>query len=254
MPRLLVGIALTLLLAGPAAAQGGKKQTPPTEKQLAELITKLGDAQFKVRQDAYKKLVEIGKRALPQLQKAAQSEVPEIRIRARKAIKEIEAQPAPPPKRGEQAHEKGPLKILDDWVQMTNISETARVAFREWEGPTVTVKYKNGNETVIVLGIRLVATLADLVGGQPTGHIELLTRLPTGSTIFERRAGFRGTFRLVEGKKGRAIAIEGLSGGNLQMTYELAGNKLRLSSDRTVTGFVGDPAIDFSGTYQLKKP
>lgn len=85
-----VGALLILLLAGPAFAQPDSKKKPPTEKQLAELITKLGDARFRIRDDAAKKLIEIGKPALPQLKKAAQSENPEIYKRARKIIQEIE--------------------------------------------------------------------------------------------------------------------------------------------------------------------
>jgi hypothetical protein len=125
MSRLLVGAALTLLLVGPALGQGDKKKTPPTDKEIAELISKLGDAQFQERQKAYKTLVEIGKPALPRLQKAAQSEEVEVQMRARKAIKEIEAQPAPLPNRSGQATKENFQKEsapLDEKLEMPHVT------------------------------------------------------------------------------------------------------------------------------------
>jgi hypothetical protein len=107
MSRLLVGVAVALLvLAGPArigADTNPKESKPPTEEQIAGLITKLGDVHFQNRQAAYQALVEIGRPALPQLRKAARSEDVEIQVRARKAIKEIEAQPAPKAPQQQQA-------------------------------------------------------------------------------------------------------------------------------------------------------
>ena len=94
MSRFFIGIALVLLWAGPGFAQQDAKKKPPTEKQIGELITKLGDARFKVREEAAKKLIEIGKPALPQLRKAARNEAEvEISRRASKIIKIIEDQP-----------------------------------------------------------------------------------------------------------------------------------------------------------------
>ncbi|HMF17554.1 MAG TPA: hypothetical protein VKE98_10130, partial [Gemmataceae bacterium] len=102
MSRFLIGIALILLWSGPAFAQQDAKKKAPTEKQIGELITKLGDARFKVRDEAAKKLIEIGKPALPQLRKAARNEVEvEISRRASKIIKIIEDQP-PQSRRFEQ--------------------------------------------------------------------------------------------------------------------------------------------------------
>jgi len=92
MSRLLIGNALALLLTLPAPAQD--KKGPAIEKEIGELITKLGDARFEVRRDAYKALVQTGRPALPQLRRAAENAELEIRMRARGAIKEIEARPA----------------------------------------------------------------------------------------------------------------------------------------------------------------
>jgi len=85
-----VGAVLTILLAGPAFAQGDTKKKPPTDQQIAELIKKLGDVRFRIRDHAHQRLIQIGKPALPQLNKAAQSKEPEIQVFARKIILEIE--------------------------------------------------------------------------------------------------------------------------------------------------------------------
>ena len=95
MSRFLVGVVLVLLLTGQASAQKDTKKKPPTDKQVVDLIAKLGDARFEVRNDAYKTLVAIGRPVLPHLRKVARSEDLEIQMRVRKIIKEIEAQPAP---------------------------------------------------------------------------------------------------------------------------------------------------------------
>jgi hypothetical protein len=251
MSRLLVGTALTLLLAGPAWAQGDKKKTPLTDKQIAELITKLGHAHFEVRQEAYNALVKIGKPALPRLRKAAQSDEPEVQLRARKAIKEIEARPGLPPKRRGQAKKAGAPALLDDLMHLTNVSDSARVAFRDWKGPTVTVKDSQGKARAVVLQVRLQATIADLVGGKSTGQVALRARWQADPTF---PSVLRGTFRLVEGKNGRVISVAGLRGGKLDMRYERKGNELYLRFDRRVTGLLGDPEIEFSGAYKLEMP
>ena len=56
---------------------------------VAELIGKLGDQKFKVRENASKQLGEFGPSIIPQLQKAAQSNDSEVRARARKLIKDF---------------------------------------------------------------------------------------------------------------------------------------------------------------------
>ncbi|MBI3821090.1 MAG: hypothetical protein HY289_00245 [Planctomycetes bacterium] len=90
MVRSFVAILTVLALSGPSLAQA----KAPAEKQIAELITKLGDSRFEVRRDAHKALVEIGKPALPQLRKAAEAPDVEIRVRAMQIIAQIEPPPS----------------------------------------------------------------------------------------------------------------------------------------------------------------
>ena len=98
MARILVSAAIVGLACfghDPAHAYQEKK---PSDKQISALIKQLGDAQFDVREKAHRGLVEIGRPALPQLQKATRDPDVEIQERARRVIREIEKQPAPPKK------------------------------------------------------------------------------------------------------------------------------------------------------------
>jgi hypothetical protein len=53
------------------------------------LISKLGDRDYAVREEATKKLVEMGEKAIPALEKALQSEDLEVRVRAGQALRAI---------------------------------------------------------------------------------------------------------------------------------------------------------------------
>jgi hypothetical protein len=64
-----------------------------TDKKVTDLIKQLGDANFRTRQDATKKLIEIGQPALPLLRTARSSSDKEVSDRAKRAIGEIEQGP-----------------------------------------------------------------------------------------------------------------------------------------------------------------
>src|SRR5262245_10609035 len=85
-------LAATLVTAAVVCqpVPGGEKSSP-TGKAIDELIAKLGDKRFAVREEAYSALVKIGKPALERLQQASQNaEALEIRQRALRAIREID--------------------------------------------------------------------------------------------------------------------------------------------------------------------
>ena len=94
MAKFIVGVLAFLVLVVPASAQADKKK-PPTQKEIVELVTKLSDAKFTVREQAQKALIEIGRPALPELRKAADAPDVEMQMRARRIIRAIENPPAP---------------------------------------------------------------------------------------------------------------------------------------------------------------
>ncbi|BBM85217.1 hypothetical protein [Candidatus Uabimicrobium amorphum] len=60
-----------------------------SEKEITDLIAKLGSDEFKVREEATEKLTEIGQTALPLLREAENHQDPEVSWRATKIIKRI---------------------------------------------------------------------------------------------------------------------------------------------------------------------
>lgn len=93
-PLALLGLALslTLILAGPLAAQDNDDQT--LARRIETLVGRLSDDSFEVRDQATAELVEIGQPALDALATAAASEDPEVAWRAKKTIDRIEARMA----------------------------------------------------------------------------------------------------------------------------------------------------------------
>jgi len=97
---------LPLFLAAVAVAQ----QAPAAE----ELIKQLGHEDYQVREDATKKLIEMGEKAVPALEKALLAEDLEVRVRAGRALRSI---------RGEKANKEEQVKEgepLAPGARMTN--------------------------------------------------------------------------------------------------------------------------------------
>lgn len=99
------GMIVAVCFAGPAigflppvdvavAAAGDRKKDAKKvdpKQAIAKLIRELGDKSYKVRENAGKKLIEIGLPALEALEKASQSKVPEVRFRAGILVRKIRA-------------------------------------------------------------------------------------------------------------------------------------------------------------------
>src|SRR5262249_47450728 len=64
--------------------------------QMKELVRKLGDDNFEVREKAVKELTALGKAAVPLLRDAARSSDPEVARRARLCLEQIGPADAPP--------------------------------------------------------------------------------------------------------------------------------------------------------------
>ena len=83
---------LPLVLAAVAFAQDTKtKPDPPKQADLPDLIKKLGDDDYAVREAATKKLIELGDKARPELDQALKSDDLEVRLRAGRALRAIQA-------------------------------------------------------------------------------------------------------------------------------------------------------------------
>ena len=77
---------------GPALLEFFRKRTvsPQDEKRAAELVTRLGDEQYALREKATRDLKALGPAALPALRRAAQASDAEVKRRARDCLATIE--------------------------------------------------------------------------------------------------------------------------------------------------------------------
>jgi HEAT repeat protein len=71
----------------------GQLLNDDTRKKVTDLIKQLGDANFRTRQEATRKLVEIGQPALPQLRAATSNSDKEVSDRSKRCITEIQHGP-----------------------------------------------------------------------------------------------------------------------------------------------------------------
>lgn len=85
--RAILSLLLALSVQSPAAPANGPASTPA---EIAELVEKLADEQFTVREQATHQLWIAGEPALAALRKAADGEDPEASHRARELIRKIE--------------------------------------------------------------------------------------------------------------------------------------------------------------------
>lgn len=96
MKRLVLATTLSLSLVTGlgvfAQDQGQGAPTESTEARIARLVRELGDSSFDKRSAAQKELEQIGRPAVGALEKAAQSEDPEVATRAAEALARIRGQ------------------------------------------------------------------------------------------------------------------------------------------------------------------
>ena len=81
----IAAIAL-LFLAGMAQGGDSNASSQPDRSAVADLVRKLGDSSFQVRDDAQKELIRIGAPAIPELEKAARGGDAEVRLRSAAGI------------------------------------------------------------------------------------------------------------------------------------------------------------------------
>jgi WD40 repeat protein len=82
-------VALAVVLAAVALARS-EGAPPATDAEIARLIEQLGSGEFAEREQAQKRLAEVGEAALGPLRKALESDDAEVRRRARELVRDIE--------------------------------------------------------------------------------------------------------------------------------------------------------------------
>ncbi|MHC4937867.1 MAG: HEAT repeat domain-containing protein [Planctomycetota bacterium] len=144
-------LALTLLAAAVLAG----------DKTPEELVKDLGHADYQVRENATKALMAMGKKAIPALEEALDSEDVEVRMRAGRALRSIRATKTKEPKK-EEAPKRGFTGTNRSVsIQMRNGEYVVTITERDKDGKATTKTYtgksleeirKNHPETRDALG------------------------------------------------------------------------------------------------------
>ncbi len=87
---ILSSLSVSGLLVAATPETIGESGVQPPAKSIAEWVRDLADEQFKVREEATRKIWELGDTALPELQQAASGRDPETAYRARELVRKIE--------------------------------------------------------------------------------------------------------------------------------------------------------------------
>jgi len=114
------------------------------EKTPDDLVAQLGHADYQVREDATKALTAMGKKAIPALEKALESEDVEVRMRAGRALRSIrarKAEPKPKPKAKQAEQPRKPQQF-----GTTNRSFSIRLENGTYI-VTITTRGKDGKNT-----------------------------------------------------------------------------------------------------------
>ncbi|MDB5354286.1 MAG: sigE 10 [Phycisphaerales bacterium] len=114
--------------------------TQPAAPDVAALIRQLGDDDFHARQEAGRKLREMGKAAFPALKEAQNSEDPEIRTRAKELIERQEtppqAGPVPQALAGNNWNQSVSIAV-DNGSRTVDVRQTGRTIHIEEDGEGV---------------------------------------------------------------------------------------------------------------------
>ncbi len=184
----------------------------PAAPDIAALIDNLGDSDFATRDQATKKLREIGKPALPQIKAALKSEDPETRMRAEELVKRIERRlpPGPDPAMGGGAGMQGLRVSVVNGNKVIDVTEGGRA-----------IHISNGPDglDMTVAGVRDGEKVSEeYKAGSPE---ELKRDNPEAYAIFERWSGGAGPGWVMNGGAGNLIIRGGggivVNNGNLNL-------------------------------------
>jgi hypothetical protein len=128
--------AATCLGAGPnqpnavpetPATQPATQPAAPIDPAVRALIIKLGDDDPAVRDDATKKLSDLGKAAVPALREAAQGDDPEARSRAKNLLQHIERHlPPPAPRPNGMGRSQSMRMSMNQGVRTIDVNDNGR--------------------------------------------------------------------------------------------------------------------------------
>jgi hypothetical protein len=187
---LLLAPAASFAQEQPAAPAPTAKQDP-TDADLQKLIVQLGSDDYDAREQAARRLRQIGKRALPQLKEALNSPDAEIVNRVRLLITRIEARAVPGPNPNADPFAGG--AVPNNLIRLSIVN-----------GDKVTQISENGRDIKIVEGpAGITMTVSGWVDGKPA------TEQYIAATADELRADNPEAFKLFDQWAGAGMAGPG---------------------------------------------
>jgi tetratricopeptide (TPR) repeat protein len=247
---IVTGLSAWMWVASATAATVGDSGIAVAEKPLDSLIQNLSDANFRTREEASRKIWQIGDPALPELEKAAKGNDPEAAYRARELIRKIQLQITPETDPAVtqlvERYQKAPLEekviIFDKlnrkraWRQILKLfaSETDGETQFRIQGP---LRGNQNGDGYGVAGVAVIAAREELIKGDVNGAREFLEMAPATATGLLALADFHRSQGTWDAELKRAKTLKGASADAWQLAlYRATGNLDAAKNAATAAG------------------
>lgn len=238
--------------AAPVAIHETDEKVP--SKPVADWVKELSDELFRVREKATRKLWEIGDKALPELQEAAQGKDPEAAYRARELIRKIELHLTP---------ETDPevMKLVERYAKSSTDEKQDLLAQmqrkRAWRQILKLFASESNAELrrrveSSVVDVAVIAARESLLQGDPDGAREYLEMAPANPAGLLALADFHRSQGTLEAELKRAKTLKGRNGDEWQLAlYRASGN---IDAARDAATAAGESRISAAMSVLLGDP
>ncbi len=243
---------LPLVAAAPEPSPEAAVKAP--EKPLEALIHELADESFRVREDASRKIWQIGDSALEELQKAAAGPDPEQAYRARELIRKIELHITPDTdpsviklvERYAKAAPNEKLALFEQMLRQRAWRQMLKL-FAAETNPEVQSRLQT-----IVDGVALIAARENLLKGNVAGAREYLEMAPANAAGLLALADFHRSQGTLPAELARAKTLKGpRADAWLLALYRASGD---LESARVAADAAGENEISAAISVLLGDP
>lgn len=223
-------------------------------KSVAEWVQDLSNDQFSVRENATKKIWEIGEAALPDLQVAAKVDDPETAYRARELVRKIELHLTPDTdpevmrlvERYSRASTDEKQTLLSQMHRKRAWRQILKL-FASEKNPQLLKRIQGSMDEVAVLAAR-----ESLVKGDPDGAREYLEMAPADSSGLLALADFHRSQGTLDAELKRAKTLKGTNSDAWQLAIYRASGDLAAARDAATAA--GESRISAAMSVLLGDP
>jgi len=187
------------------ATQPATQPAAPIDPAVRALAIKLGDDDPAVRDDATKKLSDLGKAAVPALREAAQGDDPEARARAKNLLQHIERHlPPPAPPQNGMGRSQSMRMSMNQGVRTIDVNDNGRKVH--------IVSHPDGQIEMSVTGIEDGKEATETYHAKDAD--EMKKDNPEAFAIYDQWAGANGAMAIRgHGPFGGAVHVQIMPGG-----------------------------------------